>query len=70
MSSNSRGRDKLRDLDEKKTKTQAEAVDHQAGRIVSQAGPRLAERNLTKEGGEKKGHVRYMSVPMGKVERD
>ena len=63
---NSRGRDKLM----KKTKTRVEADDHQVGRIASQAGSRLAERNLTKDGREEKGHVRYMSVPMGKVERD
>ena len=69
MGSNSRGRDKLRDLAEKKTKTQAEADDHQAGRIVSQTGPRLAERNSTKDGGEKEGNIRYVSIPMDKVER-
>ena len=53
----------------KKTKTRVEADDHQVGRIASQAGSRLAERNLTKDGREEKGHVRYMSVPMVGVKR-
>ena len=53
----------------KKTKTRVEADDHQVGRIASQAGSRLAERNLTKDGREEEGHVRYMSVPIVKVER-
>ena len=53
----------------KKTRTRAEADDHQVGRIVSQAGLRLAERTLTKDGGEKEADIRHMSVRMGKVEQ-
>ena len=65
IGNDSRGRDELI----KKTRTRVEADDHQVGRIVSQAGSRLAERNLTKDGREEEGHVRYVSVLMGKIEQ-
>ena len=65
IGSNSRGRAKLI----KETGSWVEADDHQVGRIASREGLRLAERTLTKDGGEKEADIRHMSVRMGKVEQ-